>query len=37
VTSGFIDHPLYGQKGMRAGTEFAWTGGCQTAVGNALC
>src|ERR1019366_1439055 len=24
VASGFIDHPLYGQKGMRAGTEFAW-------------
>src|SRR5258708_13175100 len=26
TASGFIDHPLYGQKGMRAGTEFAWTG-----------
>src|ERR1700716_634500 len=35
VASGFIDHPLYGQKGMRAGAEFAWTGGCQGAVGNA--
>src|SRR3979411_1186757 len=33
VASGFIDHPLYGQKGMRAGAEFAWTGGCQGRLG----
>src|SRR5271170_5116938 len=37
VDSGFIDHPLYGQKGMRADAKFAWAGGCQAAVGNALC
>src|ERR1039458_6963230 len=29
VASGFIGHPLSGQKGMRADTEFAWAGVCQ--------